>query len=124
MMRKFQLTLLIGFILFVGYLSVSKTLGFGDLTNWLEVAIGGDKVLHFAIASVLGILSLMVFDDRFSLWKIMGVLMGLLLCEELVQIVLPNRYFGFDDLLAAWGGLLWVGILYKGTQILVEKMIK
>ena len=124
MMRKFQLTLLIGFILFVGYLSVSKPLGFGDLTNWLEVAIGGDKVLHFAIASVLGILSLMVFDDRFSWWKIMGVLMGLLLCEELVQIVLPNRYFGFDDLLAAWGGLLWVGILYKGTQILVEKMIK
>lgn len=123
-MRKFSLTLLIGFVAFVGYLSVSKMLGFGDFVHWLEVAIGGDKVLHFAIASVLGILSLMAFDDRFSWWKIMGVLAALLMCEELTQLVLPNRYFGFDDLLAGLGGLLWVGILYKGTQILVEKMIK
>ena len=123
-MRKFSLTLLIGFVAFVGYLSVSKMLGFGDFVNWLEVAVGGDKILHFGIASALCLLSLMAFDDRFSWWKIMGVLMGLLLCEELVQMVLPNRYFGFDDLLAGWGGLLWVGILYKTTNILIEKVIK
>lgn len=123
-MRKFSLTLLVGFVAFVGYLSVSKMLGFGDFTNWLEVAVGGDKILHFGIASALCLLSLMAFDDRFSWWKIMGVLMGLLLCEELVQMVLPNRYFGFDDLLAGWGGLLWVGILYKTTNIIIEKVIK
>ena len=99
-------------------------LGFGDMANWLEVAVGGDKMLHFSLASILCLLSLITFDDKFSWWKIMGVLMGLLLCEELVQIVLPNRYFGFDDLLAGFGGLLWVGILYKGTHKLVEKMIK
>jgi hypothetical protein len=123
-MRKFSLTLLVGFVAFVGYLSVSKMLGFGDFVNWLEVAVGGDKILHFGIASALCLLSLMAFDDRFSWWKIMGVLMGLLLCEELVQMVLPNRYFGFDDLLAGWGGLLWVGILYKTTNIIIEKVIK
>jgi|APSaa5957512493_1039668.scaffolds.fasta_scaffold55425_2 hypothetical protein len=123
-MRKFSLTLLIGFVAFVGYLSVSKMLGFGDFTNWLEVEVGGDKILHFGIASILCLLSMMAFDGRFSWWKIMGVLMGLLLCEELMQFVLPNRYFGFDDLLAGWGGLLWVGILYKATNILIEKVIK
>jgi len=123
-MRKFNLTLLIGFVAFVGYLSISKMLGFGDLVNWLEVAVGGDKMLHFCFASILCLLSLITFEDKFSWWKIVGVLTGLLLCEELVQMVLPNRYFGFDDLLAGFGGLLWVGILYKGTQKLVEKMIK
>ena len=123
-MRKINLTLLIGFVAFVGYLSVSKMLGFGDFVNWLEVEVGGDKMLHLCIASILCFLALITFEDKFSWWKIVGVLMGLLLCEELVQMVLPNRYFGFDDLLAGYGGLLWVGILYKGTQILVEKMIK
>ena len=123
-MRKFPLTLLVGFVAFVGYLSISKMLGFGEFTNWLEVTMGGDKVLHFGIASILCLLSLIAFDDRFSWWKIMGVLVGLLVCEELVQLALPNRYFGFDDLLAGFAGLLWVGILYKTTNILVEKMIK
>ena len=123
-MRKFPLTLLVGFVAFVGYLSISKMLGFGDFTNWLEVTLGGDKILHFGIASILCLLSLVALDDRFSWWKIMGVLGGLLVCEELTQLVLPNRHFGFDDLLAGLGGLLWVGFLYKGTQILVEKVIK
>ena len=123
-MRKFSLTLLVGFVAFVGYLSVSKMLGFGDFVNWLEVAVGGDKILHFGMASVLCLLSLMAFDDRFSWWKIMGVLTALIVCEELVQLVFPNRHFGFDDLLAGLGGLLWVGILYKTTNVIIEKVIK
>ena len=123
-MRKVSLTLLVGFVAFVGYLSVSKMLGFGDFTNWLEVTVGGDKILHFGIASILCLLSLIAFDDRFSWWKITGVLMGLLLCEELFQMVSPNRHFGFDDLLAGWGGLLWVGILYKATNLIIEKVLK
>ena len=123
-MRKFSLTLLVGFVAFVGYLSVSKMLGFGDFVNWLEVAVGGDKILHFGMASVLCLLSLMAFDDRFSWWKIMGVLTALIVCEELVQLALPNRHFGFDDLLAGLGGLLWVGILYKTTNVIIEKVIK
>ena len=123
-MRKFPLTLLVGFVAFVGYLSISKMLGFGDFTNWLEVTVGGDKILHFGIASILCFLSLITFDDRFSWWKIVGVLMGLLMGEELFQMVSPNRHFGFDDLLAGWGGLLWVGILYKTTNIIIEKVIK
>ena len=79
-MRKFSLTLLVGFVAFVGYLSVSKMLGFGDFVNWLEVAVGGDKILHFGMASVLCLLSLMGYDDKVSSWKMMGVLTALIVC--------------------------------------------
>ena len=118
-MQKIPLTLLVGFVAFVGYLAISKVLG-GDFTNELEVWIGGDKVLHLVLAFVLSLLSMMSFSHRFSWWKILAVLMAILTIEETAQYFLPNRYFGFDDLVAGYSGLICGGILYKLTKILTK----
>ena len=118
-MQKVSLTLLIGFVAFVGYLAMSKVLG-GDFTNELEVWIGGDKMLHLVLAFVLSLLSMMSFSHRFSWWKILAVLMAILTIEETAQYFLPNRYFGFDDLVAGWSGLICGGILYTLTKILTR----
>ena len=55
-MQKLSLTLLVGFVVFAGYLVISKILG-GDFINQLEVYVGGDKVLHLVLAFVLSLLS-------------------------------------------------------------------
>ena len=64
-MQKISLTLLVGFVVFVGYLTISKISG-GDFTNSLEVAIGGDKMLHLVLAFILSVLSLLSFSHKFS----------------------------------------------------------
>ena len=116
-MQKIPLTLLVGFVSFVGYLVISKVLG-GDFTNQLEVWVGGDKVLHLGLAFILSLLSMMSFSHKFSWWKILAVLMTILAIEETAQYFLPNRYFGFDDLVAGWSGLICGGILYKLTKLI------
>ena len=116
-MQKISLTLLVGFVVFVGYLTISKISG-GDFTNSLEVAIGGDKMLHLVLAFILSVLSLLSFSHKFSGWKILSVLMVILLIEETSQFILPNRYFGFDDLVAGWSGLICGGIFYKLFKVL------
>jgi VanZ family protein len=118
-MQKISLTLLVGFVAFVGYLVISKILG-GDFTNQLEVWVGGDKVLHLVIAFVLSVLSLLSFGDKFSGWKILAILMTLIAVEETTQMFLPNRYFGFDDLVVGWSGLICGATLYKLTKILTR----
>ena len=91
-MQKLSLTLLVGFVVFVGYFVISKMLG-GDFENQPEVYIGGDKVLHLVLAFVLSLLSMMSFSHRFSEWKILVILMLILTTEETFQLFLPNRYF-------------------------------
>ena len=118
-MQKIPLTLLGGFVAFVGYLAISKILG-GDFTNSLEVAVGGDKMLHLMLAFVLSLLSMMSFSHRFSWWRILSTLVVILAIEETVQYFLPNRYFGFDDLVAGWSGLICGGLLYKLTKTLTR----
>jgi VanZ family protein len=116
-MQKISLTLLTGFIIFIGYLVISKICG-GDFTNQLEVWIGGDKILHLVLASILSLLSMMSFSCRFSWWKILAVLMVIISIEETIQIFLPNRYFGFNDLLAGWSGLICGAILHKLLKLI------
>ena len=118
-MQKIPLTLLGGFVAFVGYLVISKILG-GDFTNSLEVAVGGDKMLHLMLAFVLSLLSMMSFSHRFSWWRILSTLVVILAIEETAQYFLPNRYFGFDDLVAGWSGLICGGLLYKLIKTLTR----
>ena len=118
-MQKVSLTLLIGFVAFVGYLAMSKVLG-GDFTNELEVWIGGDKMLHLVLAFVLSLLSMMSFSHRFSWWNILAVLMIILTIEESAQYFLPNRHFGFDDLIAGYSGLICGGLLYNLIKTLTK----
>ena len=118
-MQKVSLILLVCFVGFVGYLVISKILG-GDFTNQLEVYVGGDKVLHLVLALALSLLSMMSFSHRFSEWKILATLMLILTTEETLQLFLPNRYFGFDDLVAGFGGLICGNLLYKLIKILTK----
>ena len=67
--QKVSVFLLVGFVVFVGYLVISKILG-GDFTNKLEVYVGGDKMMHLVLAFVLSFLSMMSFSHRFSWLKI------------------------------------------------------
>ena len=120
-MQKVSLFFLVGFVAFVGYLVISKILG-GGFTNKLEVYVGGDKMLHLVLAFVLSFLSMMSFSHRFPWLKILAVLMVILTIEETAQHVLPNRYFGFDDLVAGWSGLICGGILYKLTKVRFRKI--
>tara|TARA_Y100000389_G_scaffold31742_1_gene26881 strand:+ start:165 stop:527 length:363 start_codon:yes stop_codon:yes gene_type:complete len=120
-MQKVSLFLLIGFVVFVGYLVISKILG-GDFTNKLEVYVGGDKMLHLVLAFVLSFLSMMALSHRFSWWEILAVLMTIVAIEETAQHILPNRYFGFDDLVAGWSGLICGGILYKLIKVRFRKI--
>ena len=119
--QKVSVFLLVGFVVFVGYLVISKILG-GDFTNKLEVYVGGDKMLHLVLAFVLSFLSMMSFSHRFSWWEILAVLMTIVAIEETAQHILPNRYFGFDDLVAGWSGLICGGILYKLTKVRFRKI--
>ena len=121
-MQKISLTLLVGFVVFVGYLTISKIAG-GDFTNSLEVAIGGDKMLHLILAFILSVLSLLSFSHKFSGWKILSVLMVILLIEETAQFILPNRYFGFDDLVAGWSGLICGGILFQIVKSVKKRIL-
>ena len=89
----------------------------------LEVYVGGDKVLHLVLAFVLSLLSMMSFSRRFSEWKILAFLMLILTTEETLQLFLPNRYFGFDDLVAGFGGLICGNLLYKLMKILTKNKI-
>jgi VanZ family protein len=118
-MQKIPLTLLGGFVAFVGYLVISKVSG-GDFANQLEVYVGGDKMLHLVLAFVLSLLSMMSFSHKFSGWNILAVLMIILTIEETAQYFFPNRYFGFDDLIAGWSGLICGGLLYKLTKTLTK----
>ena len=119
--QKVSVFLLVGFVVFVGYLVISKILG-GDFTNKLEVYVGGDKMLHLVLAFVLSFLSMMTLSHRFSWWEILAVLMTIVAIEETAQHILPNRYFGFDDLVAGWSGLICGGILYKLTKVRFRKI--
>lgn len=118
-MQKISLVLLVCFVGFVGYLVISKILG-GDFTNQLEVYVGGDKVLHLVLALALSLLSMMSFSHKFSEWKILATLMLILTTEETLQLFLPNRYFGFDDLVAGFSGLICGNLLYKLIKILTK----
>jgi VanZ family protein len=118
-MQKVSLILLVCFVGFVGYLVISKILG-GDFTNQLEVYVGGDKVLHLVLAFALSLLSMMSFSHKFSEWKILATLMLILTTEETLQLFLPNRYFGFDDLVAGFGGLICGKLLYKLLKLLTK----
>ena len=118
-MQKISLTLLVGFVIFVGYLVVSKILG-GDFTNQLEVYVGGDKILHLVLAFILSLLSMMSFSEKFSWWKILATLMLIITIEEVMQLFLPNRYFGFTDLIAGFSGLICGAILYKLIKTLTK----
>ena len=118
-MQKIPLTLLISFVAFVGYLVISKVSG-GDFTNQLEVYVGGDKILHLVLAFVLSLLSMMSFSHKFSSWNILTILMIILTIEETAQYFLPNRHFGFDDLIAGWSGLICGGLLYNLIKTLTK----
>ena len=121
-MQKLSLTLLVGFVVFAGYLVISKMLG-GGFINQLEVYVGGDKVLHLVLAFALSLLSMMSFSHRFSEWKILAILMLILTTEETLQLFLPNRYFGFDDLVAGFSGLICGKLLYKLMKTLTKNRI-
>ena len=118
-MQKISLTVLVGFVIFVGYLVISKILG-GDFTNQLEVYVGGDKILHLVLAFILSLLSMMSFSEKFSWWKILATLMLIITIEETMQLFLPNRYFGFADLIAGSSGLICGAILYKLIKTLTK----
>ena len=122
-MYKFTLFVLFSYLLFVGYLVFSKVLG-GDFTNQVEVWVGGDKVLHLVLAFILSLLSMMSFSHKFSEWKILATLMLILATEETIQLFLPNRYFGFDDLIAGWSGLICGGILFKLIKVITDNRKK
>ena len=94
-MQKLSLTLLVGFVVFAGYLVISKMLG-GGFINQLEVYVGGDKVLHLVLAFALSLLSMMSFSHRFSEWKILAILYFLMLIlttEENTSIIFAESLF-------------------------------
>ena len=83
-----------------------------------QVWIGGDKILHLVLAFILSFLSMMSLFCTMSWWKILAVLMVIISIEETMQIFLPNRYFGFNDLLAGWSGLICGAILHKLLKLI------
>lgn len=109
-MRTFYLVTWLVFVLFVSYLSVTKTLG-GDFTESLEAYVGGDKRLHFATAFIFCNLSIALFQRLgFRLRQVMAMVVMVLLFDEAVQAVLPNRHYDFLDLFAGYGGAITAGI--------------
>lgn len=94
----------------------------------LERLIGGDKVLHFSAATVLGFFSVWCTPERLRFWLPNGlgwptvILSILVLADEVSQIWLPRRQFSWLDLLADFTGLLSGFIAYIVIFTLLSAM--
>ncbi|WP_194842622.1 VanZ family protein [Endozoicomonas sp. OPT23] len=99
----------IAWLAFIIGLSAAKSAGYGSsLWGGIEVFLGGNKQMHFAMACVLSFLAHLAFPaSRFRL--VTPVLMILVLgcvTDELLQYYLPTRHFNLYDFAASLLGLI------------------
>ncbi|MCE2595108.1 VanZ family protein [Motilimonas cestriensis] len=112
-----------------------KSVGIGvEYIRWLELAVGGDKVVHFFFGFIImltvqwGGFVCQSTRQRYANWpSILTALVVLLLylLDESLQAVLPLRQFDLDDFaLSAAGGILAWLLFYVGRKIYLEERIE
>ena len=94
------------------FLSISKSLGFPGVSNWLERQFGGDLIMHVVWAAVLSFLFCKALP-AFSRTPCLGLLSPVVviltagcLVEEWSQMYLPNRAFSWLDFAASYSGVV------------------
>lgn len=109
--------------IFVGYISA------------LEIAVGGDKNLHFVLAMPLAFFALLAAEQwfNFSAWLrnslVIVVLLLMLLAEEFSQFWLSSRHLDLNDTLYGFSGIFvgsniyffWLIGKYQITYQLTKK---
>ncbi|MHA2939539.1 VanZ family protein [Vibrio sp. RC27] len=94
-----------------GLVSLFKSLGIlAEQISHLEWRLGGDKHLHFLIASGLSFLSVLVMPSSKRRVMFIGWPTLVLLCavtlDELSQYYLPRRAFSLSDLAVNYAGIV------------------
>ena len=113
-MKTFNIVFGLSVVLFVGFLSLSKTIGVGDsITHHLEVWSGGDKALHFWCAGLISFLLCRIFSHRYPMEGVCFWVMCALLAEERLQSFFPTRHFNLDDVGAGCTGVIIFGLAFK-----------
>ena len=100
-------------------LSISKSLGFPEVSDWLEHQLGGDLAMHIFWASGLSFLSCKSFPALSYkacpglLSPVVLILTAGCLVEELSQLYLPNRAFSWLDFSASCFGVVFGCLLAR-----------
>jgi hypothetical protein len=96
-------------------ISLLATLGYGPtLFGFVTSVPGGDLTGHFVLGGVVSLVVNLAFAGR--RWTCIGLVLGGVILEEVIQLYLPTRTFSVADLLASGAGVIifgWLGSLRK-----------
>ncbi len=118
---KASVVLLLLYVLFLLSLSVLKSAQlFLPFISSLEASLGGDKLMHFYLASLLSFLAWPVaqlfsnkkYSTFFVLFSLFFILALCLLLDEFHQVLISARYFDLNDTLYGVSGLV-LGLLIR-----------
>ncbi|MCP5078930.1 MAG: hypothetical protein GY951_12850 [Psychromonas sp.] len=105
-------SLLLLLVVALGFLSLSKSFGLGQLAHSIELTLGSDKRLHFIAGLVITLLLFRllrrVLDFNFSKALTLSpfIAITVLLVDEFSQLLIPSRYFSADDIGAGFFGII------------------
>ena len=95
------------YLVFLMALSICKSAEiFLPYIYQFEYFLGGDKWMHFKLALLLGLLSVLAFTSTRLIWVLLMLLSGLVL-DEALQYVLASRRFEWLDGIYGVAGLLF-----------------
>ena len=121
--NKISVVLLILYVLFLMFMTGFKSAQlYLPFISSLEASLGGDKLMHFYLASLLAVLAWPVarlFNNKkyspflvlFFLFLILSIC---LLLDELHQTLISARYFDLSDTLYGMSGLV-LGLLIRAS---------
>jgi len=95
------------YLFFLVVLSICKSAEiFLPYIYQFEYFLGGDMWMHFKLALLLGLLSVLAFTSTRLIWVLLMLLSGLVL-DEALQYVLASRRFEWLDGIYGVAGLLF-----------------
>jgi len=114
------------FAVFVLFIIITANLGIaGNIFGRVYNFPNGDKIAHFTLFGMLGLLAGLSFPTRrvylpgIALLKSSLVLGALITLEEISQIAIANRSFDLIDLAASLSGVLLFGEI--GTRLFTKR---